>query len=124
MRLPRRELKGLVGARVEENSETMLEGVPEGGHTRWEEQEASWGRAEMAPPGPQGRQEAAGPRGLQTEAGVTCGRQEGRLDHSLQGARGQAVPALPLNAGGATWQFLQGIPARVSGFGTLQAGRE
>lgn len=42
------------------------------------------GRPWEGPPGeradsttrPQGRQEAAGPQGLQTEAGVTCGRQE------------------------------------------------
>lgn len=47
------------------------------------------------------------------------GRREGRLDHDLQGARGQAAPAPPLNAQGLPWQFSQSILTRISGLGTL-----
>lgn len=79
------------------------------------------GRGPIAPPGPKAGRRRLGLGASRPRPGSPAGdRGEGRLDHSLQGARGQAVPALPLNAGGPPWQFSQGIPARVSGFGTLQ----
>lgn len=78
------------------------------------------GRPWEGPPGeradsttrPQGRQEAAGPRGLQTEAGVTCGRQRrGEAGPQSPGCQRSGSSGPSSKRRGATLAILAGHPS-------------